>query len=126
MLLDFGLRPRVRAAGTGLTVEVGAGDRVVAFRADLDALPIAEDNDAPYRSQHPGVMHACGHDAHVAILMGVAELLAEFRADLPGTVKLLFQPNEEGHEGRISGAQAMINDGALANPAPSEIGRAHV
>ena len=76
--------------------------------------------------QMTGVMHACGHDAHVAILMGVAEILAAYRAELTGTVKLLFQPNEEGSEGRPSGAQAMIDQGALANPAPSAVFGLHV
>jgi amidohydrolase len=106
----------------------------VALRADMDALPVEERVDVPFASrvkamwngQMTPVMHACGHDAHVAILMGVAELLAEFRAELPGTVKLLFQPNEEGHEGRPCGAQAMIDDGALLNPAPSAVFGLHV
>ena len=106
----------------------------VALRADMDALPVEEKVDLPFASKvkapwmggMTGVMHACGHDAHVAILMGVAEILAEYRAEIPGTIKLLFQPNEEGHEGRISGAQAMINDGALQNPRPSAVFGLHV
>ena len=92
----------------------------------MDALPIQELNQVSYKSGNDGVMHACGHDAHVAILMGVAEILMEMKAELPGTVKLLFQPNEEGHEGRISGAQAMIDDGALQNPRPSAVFGLHV
>ena len=107
---------------------------VVALRADMDALPVEERVDLPFASkvktmwhgQMTGVMHACGHDAHVAILMGVAEILAGYRAELTGTVKLLFQPNEEGFEGRTSGAQAMIDDGALANPAPTAVFGLHV
>ncbi|MBV8193754.1 MAG: amidohydrolase [Alphaproteobacteria bacterium] len=107
---------------------------VVALRADMDALPVEERVDLPFASKvkamwqgaMTGVMHACGHDAHVAILMGVAEILAEYRAELSGTVKLLFQPNEEGFEGRPSGAQAMIDAGALGDPAPSAIFGLHV
>ena len=106
----------------------------MALRADMDALPVEERVDLPFASkvkamwhgQMTGVMHACGHDAHVAILMGVAEILAEYRSELTGTVKLLFQPNEEGFEGRPSGAQAMIDDGALADPVPSAIFGLHV
>ena len=81
---------------------------------------------APWMGGMAGVMHACGHDCHVAILMGVAEILVEYKAELPGTVKFLFQPNEEGHEGRKSGAQAMIDDGALQNPTPSAVLGLHV
>ena len=100
----------------------------------MDALPVEEKVDVPFASkakamwqgQMTGVMHACGHDAHVAILMGVAEILAEYRAELTGTVKLLFQPNEEGAEGRPSGAQAMVDQGAMASPAPSAVFGLHV
>jgi amidohydrolase len=108
---------------------------VVALRADMDALPVEERVDVPFASRAKAmwqgrmtpVMHACGHDAHVAILMGVAEILADYRADLAGTVKLLFQPNEEGAEGRPSGAQAMIDQGAMADdPAPSAVFGLHV
>ncbi|MFO1080092.1 MAG: amidohydrolase [Reyranellaceae bacterium] len=127
------------ATGVGETGVVGVlrGGKpggVVALRADMDALPVEERVDLPFASkvrtmwqdQMTGVMHACGHDAHVAILMGVAEILAVYRAELTGTVKLLFQPNEEGTEGRPSGAQAMIDDGALVDPAPSAVFGLHV
>lgn len=86
----------------------------VLVRADMDALPIQEENAAPYASQTPGVMHACGHDGHTTIALAVAELLSERRTQLAGRVKFVFQPAEE--IGR--GAQAMIEDGALLNPAP--------
>ncbi len=86
----------------------------VLLRFDMDALPIHEENDIPYRSQTPGVMHACGHDGHTAIGMGVAQLLARHRNELAGRVKLVFQPAEEG----LGGARAMIADGVLENPKP--------
>jgi len=86
----------------------------VMLRFDMDALPIQEENDIPYRSQSPGVMHACGHDGHTAIGMGVATLLSRHRNALAGRVKLVFQPAEEG----LGGAQAMIADGALHAPTP--------
>jgi amidohydrolase len=101
----------------------------------MDALPVEERVDVPFRSkaraqwlgQTVPVMHACGHDAHVAILMGVAEVLAGMREEITGTVTFLFQPNEEGaYDGRPSGAQAMIDDGALSDPAPSAIFGLHV
>jgi len=126
--------------GVGITGVVGTlkGDKpggVVALRADMDALPVEERVDLPFASkakaqwlgQTVPVMHACGHDAHVAILMGVAEILAGLREEIAGTVKFLFQPNEEGaYDGRPSGAQAMIDDGALADPKPSAIFGLHV
>ena len=108
---------------------------VVALRADMDALPVEERVDVPFTSkakatwlgQTVPVMHACGHDAHVAILMGVAEVLAGMREEITGTVTFLFQPNEEGaYDGRPSGAQAMIDDGALSDPAASAIFGLHV
>ena len=98
---------------------------VIALRADMDALPVTERVDLPFASkaravhngQEVGVMHACGHDAHTAILMGVAEVLAAVRADLPGTVKLLFQPAEEGPpQGEEGGAELMVEEGVLADP----------
>src|SRR5919199_1122717 len=88
--------------GVGKTGVVGLlsggepGDQTVLLRFDMDALPIQEENEVPYRSQTPGVMHACGHDAHVAVGIGVATLLARYRDRIGGTVKLMFQPAEEG------------------------------
>lgn len=126
--------------GVGITgvlgiLKGGKPGPVVALRADMDALPVEERVDVPFKStakaqwlgQTVPVMHACGHDAHVAILMGVAEVLAGMREEIAGTVTFLFQPNEEGaYDGRPSGAQAMIADGALSDPAPSAIFGLHV
>jgi len=96
-------------------------------RADLDALPIDERNEAPYRSQNPGVMHACGHDVHASIVLGVAQVLAELRTRIPGTVVFLFQPAEEGPpDGEDGGAPYMIADGALDSPQVASIFGLHV
>lgn len=108
----LGCRVRHGIGRTGVVADLGTGSPVIAIRADMDALPILEDNDVPYRSQNPGVMHACGHDAHTAMLLGTATLLA--REKFNGTVRFLFQPSEEsnGPEGQ-SGAPLMIHDGAM-------------
>jgi amidohydrolase len=118
-LAELGIPHQTGIAKTGVVglIEGSAGPRgggkTVLLRADMDALPIAEENDVPYRSQTAGVMHACGHDAHTAILLGVARLLHERRGDFAGTVKLLFQPAEEVPPG---GAKPMIEAGVLEHP----------
>lgn len=95
---------------------------VVAVRADMDALPIQETIDVPYKSRNPGVKHACGHDVHMSVQLGVAELLAKMRGELAGTVKFIFQPAEEGPpEDEEGGAALMIKEGALDNPRPQAI-----
>lgn len=97
----------------GVLAEVKGGKpgKTVALRADMDALPLTEEVESDFKSQHDGVMHACGHDAHTAMLLGAAAVLHEHRQDLNGNVRLIFQPAEE--HGRIPGAQAMIDGGAL-------------
>ncbi len=95
---------------------------VVALRADMDALPIEETLDVPYRSRNPGIKHACGHDVHMTVALGVAEVLSRMRAQIAGSVKFIFQPAEEGApEGEESGAAQMIREGALENPRPGAI-----
>ena len=95
---------------------------VVAVRADMDALPITEVNDVPYKSQTPGVKHACGHDVHTTVELGVAEVLSKMKGDVRGTVKFIFQPAEEGAPtGEAGGAKLMIKEGALENPRPAAI-----
>ena len=116
--------PYRRVAGTGLVAEIrGGAGPTVALRADLDALPIQEANEVPYRSQNPGVMHACGHDVHTASLLGAARILQQTRDQFNGTVRLLFQPGEEKLPG---GATLMIRDGALRDPAPTALFGQHV
>jgi amidohydrolase len=97
--------------------------RVIALRADMDALPIKEENDIPYRSRNEGVMHACGHDVHTTVLLGASRILQELRDEWEGTVKLIFQPGEERNPG---GASLMIKEGVLTNPAPQAIFGLHV
>jgi len=97
--------------------------RVIALRADMDALPIREENDVPYRSKNEGVMHACGHDVHTTILLGAARILHELKDEWEGTVKLIFQPGEEKNPG---GASLLIKEGVLQDPAPQAIFGLHV
>ena len=100
---------------------------VVAVRADMDALPILETMDVPYKSQNPGVKHACGHDVHMTVQLGVAEILSKNRNLINGTIKFIFQPAEEGPPtGENGGAKMMIDEGALENPKPSAIFGLHV
>ena len=123
-LRSLGLEVQTGVGRTGVVgiLRGGRPGPVIALRADMDALPVTEQVDLPFRSrvraqwqgQDVGVMHACGHDNHVAILMGAAEVLAGMRAQLPGTIKFVFQPAEEG----LGGASAMVADGVNANPRP--------
>ena len=95
---------------------------VIALRADMDALPVEETLNVPYKSQNIGVKHACGHDVHMTVQLGVAEILIKMRGQLPGTVKFIFQPAEEGApKGELAGAKQMVKEGALDNPRPSAI-----
>ncbi|HNS16591.1 MAG TPA: M20 family metallopeptidase [Bacteroidales bacterium] len=115
-LTAYGIPFTRNVAGTGLVALIQGGGnqgRVVALRADMDALSIQEENDVPYRSQVPGVMHACGHDVHLASLLGAARILQQLSRSLKGSVKLLFQPSEETYPG---GAIRMIEEGVLENP----------
>jgi amidohydrolase len=113
-LSDLGIEHRGGVGGTGVIglVRGARPGRTVLLRADMDALPITEESDAPYVSRNVGVMHACGHDAHTAMLLGAARILQKRRSELGGTVKLMFQPAEEGGAGAVK----MINEGLLENP----------
>lgn len=112
-------------AGNGVvgTIRGGKPGPVVAWRTDIDALPIDESNfNVPYKSLNKGVKHACGHDGVITVALGLAEVLSKIRKDLPGTVKIIFQPAEEGvSDTELFGARMMIEQGALKNPAPSAI-----
>ena len=113
-LTALGLEVHTGVGGTGVValLEGAKPGPVVLVRADMDALPIREETGAPYASQNPGVMHACGHDGHTAVLLTVAKMLNAHRSQLSGTVKFMFQPAEEG----MGGAEKMIEDGVLENP----------
>ena len=125
-LKSIGITNQKFIAGTGIVALIegkNAGKRCVALRADMDALPILEANDVPYRSKNEGVMHACGHDVHTSCLLGAAHILHDLRERWEGTVKLIFQPGEEKHPG---GASIMIKEGVLENPKPQAIFALHV
>ena len=136
-LQKLGLEVKSGVAKTGVVAVLKGGKPgpVVALRADMDALPVVEAVDLPfaskvkgeYEGKEVGVMHACGHDTHVAILMGVAEMFAKVKDQLPGTIKFIFQPAEEGPpRGDEGGAALMIKEGALENPKPNAIFGLHV
>ncbi|MDJ0788236.1 MAG: amidohydrolase [Myxococcota bacterium] len=136
-LESLGIEIRTGVAHTGVVgvLRGGLPGATVALRADMDALPVTEETGLPFASKvrttyagrEVGVMHACGHDAHTAILMGAAELLAERRATLPGQVVFLFQPAEEGAPaGERGGARLMIEEGALEDPRPAAVFGLHV
>ncbi len=113
-LTAMGIENQAGVGKTGVVGYLGEGSPVIGIRADMDALPIIEANDVPYKSQKPGVMHACGHDAHTAILLGVAKMLSEMEDRPAGQVRFLFQPSEEASDRENkSGATRMIEDGAL-------------
>jgi amidohydrolase len=113
-LQEWGIEHKTGIAKTGIVATIH-GDRpgkVFAIRADMDALPIQEQNNVSYKSQHDGIMHACGHDGHTAIALGTAYYLSQHREDFAGTVKMIFQPAEEG----LGGAEPMVEAGVLKNP----------
>lgn len=125
-LRSFGIEPKEGIATTGIVALIKGKNpekKSVALRADMDALPIQEFNDIPYKSTNPGVMHACGHDVHTSSLLGTAKILQQVKDQFEGTIKLIFQPGEEKNPG---GASYMIRDGALLNPTPNSIIGQHV
>ncbi len=125
-LATIGVPYQAGVAGTGVVALVrgrNPGKKCIALRADIDALPIQEDNDAEYKSQTPGVMHACGHDVHTTCLLGATRILCELRDTFEGTIKIIFQPGEEKSPG---GASLMIAEGVLKDPEPEAIFALHV
>jgi len=125
-LRSFGLTPTEGVAGTGVVAMINGKNpdkKTIALRADMDALPITEVNNVPYKSTNSGVMHACGHDVHTSSLLGTAKILAGLRDQFEGSVKLIFQPGEEKNPG---GASMMIKEGVLENPRPRAIIGQHV
>jgi len=136
-LESLGLEVQTEIAHTGVVgiLKGGKPGPVVALRADIDALPVIERTDVPFKStvmgeyqgNEVGVMHACGHDTHIAILMGVAQILTEMKGDLKGTVKFIFQPAEEGApKGEEGGAELMVKEGVLKNPDVDAIFGLHI
>ena len=125
-LRDLGLEVEEGVAKTGVVGYVRGKNPekiTIALRADMDALPIFEANDVPYKSKKEGVMHACGHDVHTSSLLGAARIMSELKDEFEGTIKLIFQPGEERLPG---GASLMIEDGVLENPRPQNIVGQHV
>jgi amidohydrolase len=125
-LTRIGLNPTAGIADTGISALIkgkNPNKKTVALRADMDALPIIEANEVSYKSQNPGVMHACGHDVHTSSLLATANILQQVREQFEGTVKLIFQPGEEKLPG---GASLMIKEGVLKNPTPQSILGQHV
>jgi amidohydrolase len=124
-LTEFSIPFEVKATTgvVGLIKGKNSDSRIVALRADMDALPINEQNDVPYKSTNQGVMHACGHDVHTTCLLGAAKILNETKNNWEGTVKLIFQPGEEKNPG---GASLLIKEGVLQNPKPEAIFALHV
>jgi amidohydrolase len=125
-LKEMGLNPMHGIAGTGVVALIEGKNptkKVIGLRADMDALPIFEANDIPYKSKNEGVMHACGHDVHTTSLLGTAKILQTLKNEFEGTVKLIFQPAEEKAPG---GASIMIAEGVLENPAPAGMLGQHV
>ncbi|MCA9965113.1 MAG: amidohydrolase [Anaerolineales bacterium] len=124
-LTELGLEVQRGVAQTGVIglLEGRKPGPTVMMRFDMDALPIHEENDVPYKSKNPGVMHACGHDAHTAMGLGMAKIMSKYQDRIAGTLKFVFQPAEEGGAG---GAFAMIADGALENPKPDVAFAMHV
>jgi amidohydrolase len=125
-LLEYDLKPQKGIGGTGIVALIQGRNpdkKIVALRADMDALPILEQNDISYKSTNPGVMHACGHDVHTSSLLGTARILNDIKDSFEGTIKLIFQPGEEKIPG---GASLMIKDGVLENPKPDYILGQHV
>ena len=124
-LKEFGIPFDIKATTgvVGMIKGKNPESRIIAIRADMDALPIQEENDVPYRSKNNGVMHACGHDVHTTCLLGAAKILNELKNEWEGTIKLIFQPGEEKNPG---GASYMIKEGVLENPRPTAIIAMHV
>jgi amidohydrolase len=125
-LKEIGVKTKSGIAGTGIEVIIEGKNptkKTVAIRADLDALPIIEESDKPYKSKNPGVMHACGHDVHTSSLLTSIKILNEVKEDFEGTIKCIFQPGEEVLPG---GASLMIKEGILENPKPASIFGQHV
>lgn len=123
-LNSLGLKVTKGIAGTGVIglLEGSSPGKTIAIRADMDALPILEETNLPYASSNPGIMHACGHDVHMSIALGTANMLSKLKSQIKGNVKFIFQPGEEG----LGGAKKMIDEGALENPKVDAIIALHI